>query len=125
MKDEVLTDEMRNMLVIRPKRNPSVEWEEEDGTGLVTVIYQKNFSSFERALGKVLKPVEELRRPLDEPGSDIWRLCDGEHHIASICTEIDTKYKERMEPVLKRVVTFIEALASRGLIILERDEDEA
>lgn len=120
-----LPEDTRNLLIIRPRRNPEITWEVDEGTGLVTLIYEKKFSRVERAMATVLKPVEELRRPLDAPGSDIWQLCDGEHTIASICTVIDQVYGEQMEPVLRRVVGFIEGLAQRGLVILAREDNEA
>jgi len=119
-----LPEDVRSLLLIRPRRNPDITWEVDEGSSLVTIIYAKEFSRVERALATVLRPVEELRRPLDAPGSDIWQLCDGEHTIASICTAIDQLYGEQMEPVLKRVVGFIEGLAQRGLVILEREDHE-
>jgi hypothetical protein len=122
---EDLPEEMRGLLLVRPRRNPDLEWLVDEETELVTIIYPKNFTKIERSMGRIFKPVEELHRPLDGPGSDIWLLCDGDHNIAHICTAIDDKYKEVMEPVLKRVVGFIEMLASRGLLILERDKDES
>ncbi|NIP37230.1 MAG: hypothetical protein GWN18_19910, partial [Thermoplasmata archaeon] len=72
-----LPEEQRHLLLMVPKRNPNVEWEEEEETGLVTLIYPKNLSSFERALATVFRPVGELRRPLDAPGSSIWPMCAG------------------------------------------------
>jgi hypothetical protein len=122
---EDVPQDVRRLLTVRPVRNPSVEWVEDEGTGQVTLIYPKQFTTTERALKKVFKAVEEVRRPLDGPGSDIWRLCDGEHDIRLICDDIDLKYKERMEPVLRRVVHFIEMLAQRNLVILRRGLDEA
>ncbi len=125
MSVEDLPEDVRRLLSVRPVRNPSVEWVEDESTGLVTLIYPKQFTGTERALKKVFKAVEEVRRPLDEPGSDIWRMCDGEHDIRLICDGIDLKYKERMEPVLRRVVQFIEMLAQRNLVVLRRGPDEA
>jgi hypothetical protein len=122
---EDIPEDLRALLAIRPRRNPAVEWVLDEETELVTIIIPKNFTRVERALGKVVKPVKELHRPLDAPGSDIWRMCDGETDIATICTTIDDLYKEQMEPVLKRVVGFIEGLAQRGLVYLGRDPDES
>jgi hypothetical protein len=122
---EHVPPEVMNLLAIQPVRNPRVEWEEDPETGLVTVIFPKQFTRTERALKRVVKGVDEIRRPLDEVGSDIWRMCDGTHDIATICTAIDDKYKEAMEPVLKRVVGFIEQLAQRGLVLLRREQVEA
>lgn len=121
-----LPEDQRHLLLLKPRRNPNVTWEEDEGTGLVTIIYPKNLSSFERTLAKVIRPVEEIRRPLDSPGSFIWVMCDGENNIATICTAVDQAFKETMEPVLKRVVGYLEILAKRGLIIVGElsDEDE-
>ena len=122
-----LPDDVRYMVTLRPRRNPRVEWELDEETGLVTLVYPKTFSNFERALGMFVRPVRELRRPLDGPGSFIWQMCDGKNDIAIICTAVDDAYKEEMEPVLKRVVGFIQLLAQRGLIDLTREthEDQA
>lgn len=122
-----LPDDMRHLVTLRPRRNPNVEWELDEGTGLVTLVYEKTFSNFEQALGKIVRPVRELRRPLDGPGSFIWQMCDGTNDITIICTAVDDAYKEEMEPVLKRVVGFIKLLAERGLIDITREthEDQA
>lgn len=119
-----LPDDVRHMVTLRPRRNPRVEWEIDEETGLVTLIYQKTFTNFEQALGTILRPVNELRRPLDGPGSFIWQMCDGTNDIAIICTAVDDAYKEEMEPVLKRVVGFIQLLAQRGLIDITRETHE-
>ena len=122
-----LPDDVRHVVTMRPRRNPRVEWELDEETGLVTLVYPKTFSKFEQALGMIVRPVTELRRPLDGPGSFIWQMCDGKNDIAIICTAVDEAYKEEMEPVLKRVVGFIQLLAQRGLIDLTREthEDQA
>jgi len=124
MRIQDLPDDQRHLLLLKPRRNPNVLWEEDEETGLVTVIYPKNLSSFEQKLAVVFKPVMELRRPLDAPGSFIWIMCDGENNIATICTGVDQAFKESMEPVLKRVVDYLEILAKRGLIIVGGAEHE-
>jgi hypothetical protein len=124
MRIQDLPDDQRHLLLLRPRRNPNVLWEEDEGSGLVTVIYPKNLSSLERKLAVVFRPVKELRRPLDSPGSIIWLMCDGENNIATICTAVDQAFKETMEPVLKRVVGYLEMLAKRGMIIVGDIEHE-
>jgi len=124
MRIQDLPDDQRHLLLLKPRRNPNVLWEEDEETGLVTIRYPKNLSSFEQKLAVVFKPVMELRRPLDIPGSFIWIMCDGNNNIATICTGVDQAFKETMEPVLKRVVGYLEILAKRGLIIIGDAEDE-
>lgn len=118
-------EHVRALLLVRPVRNPDVEWEEDPRTHRITLVYPKEFTAAERALKRVFRAVEEVRRPLDDPGSDIWRMCDGEHDIADICDAIDARYKETMEPVLTRVTDFIKVLADRGLVRLRREPVEA
>ena len=124
MRLQDLPEEQRHLLLKVPRRNPNVEWEEDEATGLVTLIYPKNLSSFEQTLAVVFKPVKELRRPLDAPGSFIWLMCDGQNNIATICTAVDQAFKETMEPVLRRVVGYLEILAKRGLIVIGDHPDE-
>ncbi|UCC93960.1 MAG: PqqD family protein [Thermoplasmata archaeon] len=124
MRIQDLPEEQQHLLMLTPKRNPNVEWEEDEETGLVTLIYPKNLSGIERTLAAVFRPVMELRRPLDAPGSFIWLMCDGENNIATICTAVDQAFKELMEPVLKRVVNYLEILAKRGLIYVGELDDE-
>ncbi len=110
----------RRILAAVPVRNEDfLKWEI-DGKGLVTITHAKNLKQWERRLMKRLGGSTILKRKLDAPGSDIWVLCDGGHDVAAICTVLDGKYKERIEPVLTRVVRFLEMLLARNLVYLKR-----
>lgn len=111
---------LRRILAAVPVRNEDfLKWET-DGKGLVTITHAKDLKQWERWLMKRLGGSPILKRKLDAPASDIWVLCDGEHSVADICTALDIKYKERIEPVLKRVVQFLEILLSRNLVYLRQ-----
>jgi len=101
---------------IYPTRNP-VRWKMENGKAVIT--YKKDFRSFERFLYRKFGGVSHIRRPLDELGTRIWLLCDGRRHFAEICRIMDDEFKERIEPVSKRVWVFIEILIRVGLMRLE------
>jgi hypothetical protein len=51
-------------------------------------------------------------------------MCDGEHTIKDICEEMDRKYKEEMEPVVRRVGKFIEMLLKLNLVTLRGVEEK-
>jgi hypothetical protein len=111
---------LRGVLLAYPVRNePGLSWKADAG-GLVTITHPKNLRKWERWLmGKVGgSPI--INRKLDAPASEIWMLCDGKHTVADICSVMDKKYKEDMEPVLTRVVKFLEMLLERNLISLQR-----
>lgn len=109
----------RRILAAVPMRNEDfLKWAMDPG-GLVTITHAKNLKNWERWLMKRLGGSSILKRKLDGPGSDIWVLCDGEHTVAAICNVLDKKYRERIEPVLTRVVRFLEVLLARNLIYLK------
>jgi hypothetical protein len=51
-------------------------------------------------------------------------MCDGKTDILHICINIDANYKEEMEPVLPRVLKFLEMLLKRGLLRLLPEPNE-
>jgi len=111
---------LRGVLLAYPVRTENrLEWKA-DARGLVTVTHRKDLRRWEKWLMKKVGGSPVINRKLDAPGSDIWRLCDGRHTVADICGIMDQKYKEDMEPVLTRVVKFLEMLLERNLISLQR-----
>jgi len=99
--------------------------EEEEENGLITLIYEKSFTRFERWLQSKIGGPLNIRRKLDKYGTDVWKMCDGEHTVKDIIKFMRNKYREEMEPVEKRVVTFFKILSSRNLVyFVSRKEDE-
>jgi len=107
---------LEKLSAIYPTRNP-VRWKMENGK--VVITYKKDFRSFEKFLYRKFGGVSHIRRPLDELGTRIWLLCDGRKSFADICIVMDEEFKEKIEPVSKRVWTFIEILIRVGLMRLE------
>ena len=120
---EELSPSKRRALLSYPVWNDSgeVKWFERDG--LIVVEFPKNFSRFERWLHKKLGGPTTIRRPLDKVGSEMWRLCDGNHTLLEICNIIGEKYTEEVEPVHKTVPTFISQLFMLGLVIPKTKEE--
>lgn len=115
-------EESKNkVLLAYPIRN-EVYWEKENG--VVIIKFKKNFTRFERFLNKYLKGPEDIRLRLDEYGTRIWELCDGEHTIKDIILRMNNEFKEKIEPVDKRVSAFLEILLKRGLISLKTKVEE-
>lgn len=108
---------MRGLDRIYPVRNPIVKWFR-NPAGNITLVYNKQFSRFERWLYKHFGGCEYIRRPLDKYGSLIWKLCDGNHTIADICIILEREFQEELEPVAPRVQKFLEILLRLNLIKL-------
>lgn len=120
MRLESLDPKTRMLLSVIPIRNEAVEWEEADG--LVVLIYPKNFTRFEKFLHKRIGGPADIRRPLDDKGTYIWKMCDGNHNVHEICEGSYAKFKEDIEPVMKRVWGFLEKLLELHLITIEIEE---
>jgi hypothetical protein len=122
MKLESLDPKMRMLLSVVPKRNEDVRWEEEGGK--VVLIYPKNFTRFEKFLHKHLGGPGDIRRPLDDKGTFIWKMCDGNNNVHEICKDTHAKFKEDIEPVVRRVWGFLEKLIELNLVVIDRVEDK-
>jgi hypothetical protein len=117
MRVESLDPKMKRLLTCIPQKNEEVEWEEEEGK--VVLIYPKNFTRFEKFLHKRIGGPDNIRRPLDDKGTFIWKMCDGEHNVHEICQASYDEFKEDIEPVLRRVWGFLETLLRLNLISME------
>jgi hypothetical protein len=98
-----------------------VRTEEKDGK--VVLVYPKDFSRFERKLHAFIGGPTDIRRPLDDVGSMLWRMSDGQTDLLSIYIAEQEAFRERVEPVDRVVGGLLETMLKLGLMSLEyRDE---
>ncbi|MEE9151624.1 MAG: PqqD family protein [Thermoplasmata archaeon] len=120
-----LNPKMKMLLSSKPERNEEVDWVEENDN--IVLVYPKNFTRFEKFLHRHLGGPENIRRPLDDKGTFIWKMCDGGHNVHEICQASHMQFKEDIEPVMRRVVGFLEMLLKLNLItfnVPDRKEQE-
>ncbi|MGA1794124.1 MAG: hypothetical protein ACMUHM_09240 [Thermoplasmatota archaeon] len=98
-----------------------VEWFYRDGK--VVLEYPKNFNRLEKKLHKILKGPENIRRPLDEVGTLLWEMSDGDHCLAEVYLKQQKMFHERVEPVDKVVGGLLETMLKLGLLQLEYRKD--
>jgi hypothetical protein len=91
----------------------------EDRDGLVVLIYPKDFNRFERKLHSFLGGPPDIKRPLDEVGTMLWRMSDGTNSLLEIYTAEQDAFKERVEPVDRVVGGLLETMLSLGLMRLD------
>jgi len=89
----------------------------------IVLVYPKNFNRFEKKLHKVLKGPENIMRPLDEVGTLLWEMSDGEHCLAEIYLTEQERFHERVEPVDKVVGGLLETMLKLGLLGLDYRKD--
>ena len=89
---------------------------EVDDTGIVTLLAPR-FKS--RLLRRWLLP--RLKRPffrveLDDVGSALWLLCDGNRNVKEIARVMRERYEERIEPCYERMGLFFQQLEGARFI---------
>ncbi|MDW8052083.1 MAG: PqqD family protein [Armatimonadota bacterium] len=105
----------RQVLRLYPLRNALVRFEQ-DEEGVYTLIVPVQPRGVFGWLSRIFKLPREHRVQLDELGSTVWALCDGQHSVESIVQHLTRRYKlERREAELS-LFAFLNILARRGFI---------
>ena len=105
----------QNYLEKTPLQHPDIEWSADD-KGLVTLEI-KNTGFFNRIAQKFFKKPKTSYVHLDENGSFIWKLIDGEKDIITIGKEVDEHFGEAAHPLYERLAKFFQILESYHFII--------
>ncbi|MCK4237246.1 MAG: PqqD family protein [Candidatus Krumholzibacteria bacterium] len=96
-----------NLLELIPKR--MIEYEVDD-ENMVT-LKAPRFKN--RLLKKWLQPRVKtpfLKVKLDEIGSSVWLLCDGQRNVKDMAGILREKFQEKIEPCYDRLGTFFQQL---------------
>jgi len=123
-----------DFLRLKPVRNPMVEWKRDEEGKVNITIPLKKFSSKDEGrsskrkglFSKLFPKPEEKHIQLDEIGSDVWELCDGERTVKDIVDHLCEKYKLLRREVEVPLHSYLNSLVKRGLIgfILPKDLEE-
>ena len=97
----------KNYLENIPKRT-DIKWEKDDG-GLVTLIVE-NKGWVNRIAQVFFKRPNFSNIHLDENGSFVWLLIDGETDIIKIGEKVKERFGENAEPLYERLAQFFKML---------------
>ena len=102
-----------NFLEKKPQRNPDINWNEKDGQITLEI---ENKGVFNRLAQKLLKKPKISYIHLDEMGSFIWPLIDGEKDVIAIGEYVKEHFGEKAEPLYERLAKYIQTLESYKFI---------
>ena len=105
----------KNFLENKPKKNPNINWTVKDGK-VTLEIENKGF--FNRIAQKLFKKPKISYIHLDETGSFIWPLIDGETDITDLGKRLKENFGEKAEPLYERLSKYIKILESYGFVKL-------
>ncbi len=103
-----------NYLERCPVRNNSIGWSQDD-TGLVTLEIE-NKGVMNRIAQKLLKKPKISYIHLDEIGSFVWPMIDGERSIMDMGAPMEKHFGEKAQPTYDRLAQFFQILESYGFI---------
>lgn len=99
----------------RPVRNPSLKWRLNDEDN-VEVIIPRRGDRVGRALGFLFYVPESRPLVLDEVGSRVWQLCDGERTVEEVVETLRDEYKLDRREVEVSLTEYLRTLGKRGMI---------
>ena len=104
-----------NFLEKKPQRNPDINWKEKDGQITLEI---ENKGLFNRLAQELLKKPKISYIHLDEMGSFIWPLIDGEADIIALGERVKEHFGDKAEPLYERLSKYIKILESYGFVKL-------
>lgn len=97
-----------------PARREGLDWSTGDD-GLVT-LHVENKGVLNTIAQKLFKKPRFTHVHLDENGSFIWPLIDGEKTITDLGVPVKEHFGEAAEPLYPRLAKFFQILASYGFV---------
>ena len=104
----------QNYLENRPHRSPSIRWNSDENGSVTLEIDNKGF--FNRVAQKLFKKPKVSYVHLDDMGSFVWPLIDGEKNIIELGKEVKEHFGEKAEPLYPRLAKYFQILESYGFV---------
>ena len=104
----------KNYLDFIPVRNDSLGWSISDDGDITLEIENKGL--FNKIAQKLFKKPKISYVHLDEMGSFIWPIIDGEINIYNIGEKVKEHFGDKAEPLYERLVKYFKILESYGFI---------
>ena len=111
------------VMAARPFRNPSVTWgrevRDENAPPIALLRIPRRKDKFGNLVAKMFRLPEHRKMELDEIGSDVWELCDGETSVETLTKTVCDRYKLNRRQAETSVTAYLKMLAERNLIALK------
>ena len=104
-----------NYLERKPLRAPQFSWSK-DEKGIVTLEIE-NTGFFNKIAQKFFKKPKISYVHLDEMGSFVWPLIDGEMDIIELGKKVEEHFGEKANPLYERLAKYFQILESYNFII--------
>lgn len=112
MKNKKITTE--NFLDKIPVRKEGLNWSQDENGNVTLEMANKGIAN--RIAQKLLKKPKISYIHLDENGSFIWPLIDGEKSIFEIGKDVEEHFGEKAHPLYERLTQYFKILQNYGFV---------
>ncbi len=106
-----------NYLELKPKRNEKFSWSVDNEQVTLEI---ENKGVWNTIFQKILKKPRISYVHLDEMGSFVWPLLDGEKTILDIGKAVENRFGDKANPLYERLVKYFQILESYNFIYLNK-----
>jgi hypothetical protein len=108
----------RDVLKLRPQRNPNLEWSEVEDK---VVLHIRHGRTWKTALLNIFMPVPKDRTVvLDTVGTDVWKAMDGQTTFETIAKLLAQKHKLTPREAELSLQQFFKELGRRGYVVFRQ-----
>lgn len=102
-----------NYLERIPVRNSKISWSEDDGKVSLEI---ENTGFMNKVAQKLFKKPKTSYIHLDELGSFVWKITDGETSLIDMGKAVEEKFGEEAYPLYERLAKYFQILESYNFI---------
>ncbi len=106
--------EGKNFLDLVPAWNPAYTWDIDQEGNVVVHVIHKGFYSW--IAHKCFHRPKISHISLDRYGSFVWLAINGEANVYEISKSVQSQFGAEAEPVLERLVRFLQILYQNGFV---------
>jgi len=115
LKKSGLTFTKEDQLKAKPIRNSLIKWDKSENN-IVTLVVPQKKTLWVRVVSKVFMLPGSRVVVLDEVGSFVWALCDGNNSVDSIIRNLCNKYKLTRKEAEISLLSYFRILGRRGFV---------
>lgn len=109
--------ETQNYLDFVPRHKAGLDWKQ-DSSGVVLLVENKGV--WNRLAQKFAKKPKVSQIHLEEMGSFIWPLIDGERSVYDISLLVKEEFGEKAEPLYNRLVQYFHTLEAYDFVEMKK-----
>ena len=108
---------LENFLDAVPVKNPEINFTKDDN-GIVTLEIE-NKGLMNRVFQKLLKKPKITYIHMEELGSFVWQIIDGESDITALGKKVEEHFGDKANPLYERLSQYVKILESYNFITLK------